>query len=373
MNIAWVIVVFLFIFLAQGMINKKWGLKGISYHRYFEQSSVFEGEKVVMVYEIMNRKILPIAWLRLETMIHSNLLNEDMVKIDEKGPVYHSTLFSLRPYQKITRKIHFVGRKRGYYPLQNVSVTVGDPMGFNEVFDSITAQTAITVYPKLMPMEEIPLPSHSWLGEITVKRWIIEDPFLHAGVREYQQGDPFHSINWKATARTHSFQINKKDYTADHHLLIYVNFDVNDDIRLPMEKLDLFEKTLSYAATLASYTINHGVATGFGCNGFFVEPFVNSNALVKPSVRIEPSSDGQQAEFILDIIAKVKMDRSRSFQAFLQEDIDRGLTNSDIIIFAYKITEKVERQMEKLEQLGNAVQVVTVADEERKAEVENAG
>jgi uncharacterized protein (DUF58 family) len=170
MNIAWVIVVFLFIFLAQGLINKKWGLKGIAYHRYFKQSSVFEGEKVVMVYEIMNRKILPVAWLRLETMIHSNLLNEDMVKIEEEGPVYHSTLFSLRPYQKITRRHHFIGRKRGYYPLQNVSVTVGDPMGFHEVFDSITAQTAVTVYPKLMPMEEIPLPSHSWLGEITVKR-----------------------------------------------------------------------------------------------------------------------------------------------------------------------------------------------------------
>jgi hypothetical protein len=151
-----------------------------------------------------------------------------------------------------------------------------------------------------------------------------------------------------------------------------VNFDVNDDIRLPMEKLDLFEKALSYAATLASYTINHGVATGFGCNGYFVEPFVNSIALVKPSVRIEPSSDGQQAEFILDTIAKVKMDRSRNFQAFLQEDVESGLTNTDIIIFANTITVKVEQQIEKLEQLGNAVQVVTLGDEARKAEMENA-
>jgi len=373
MNIAWIIVVFVFIFLAQGMINRKWGLKGISYHRYFEQTSVFEGEKVVMVYEIMNRKVLPVAWLRLETTIHSNLLNEETVEAEDEGPVSHSTLFSLWPYQKITRRHHFVGRKRGYYPLQNVSITVGDAMGFGEVFDSFTAQTAITVYPKLVPMEEIPLPSHSWLGEITVKRWIMEDPFLHAGIREYKIGDPFNSINWKATARTQSFQINKKDYTADHHLLIYVDFDINEDIRLPMEKLYIFEKALSYAATLASYTINHGVATGFGCNGYFVRPFVKANELVKPSVRIEPSSDGQQAEFILDAIAKVKMDRSRNFSAFLQEDIDDELTNSDIIIFAYKTSEKVELQIEKLEQLGNSVKVVTLAHEERKAVVENAG
>ncbi|WP_160719628.1 DUF58 domain-containing protein [Bacillus sp. USDA818B3_A] len=373
MNIAWFIVVFLFIFLIQGFINRKWGLKGISYQRYLKQTSVSEGEKVVMVYEIMNRKLLPVPWLRLETMIHSNLLSEESVKFEEEGPVYHSTLFSLWPYQKITRKILLIGRKRGYYLLPSVSVTAGDAMGFGGVFDSFASQTALTVYPKLVPMEEIPLPSHSWLGEMTVKRWIIEDPFLHAGVREYQQGDSFNSINWKATARTHSFQINKKDYTADHHLLIYVSFDINEDVRLPMEKLDLFEKALSYAATLASYTINQGVATGFGCNGYYVEPFVNSISLVKPSVRIEPSSDGQQVEFILDAIAKVKMDRSRNFPAFLQEDINGELTNTDIIIFAYKITEKVELQIDKLEQLGNAVKVVILADEVKKAEVENAG
>lgn len=366
------IIVLFLIFFIQGIVNKKWGLKGIYYHRYFEQKSIFEDEKIVMVDEIMNRKILPVPWLRLETQMDPNLISEESIATENKRVVFHRTMFSLMPYQKITRRHHLVGKKRGFYELKNVSVTTGDAMGYGEVFDSISANTAMTVYPKMVPIQDIPLPSHSWLGDITVKRWIIEDPFLHSGIREYQQGDPLNAINWKATARTQDLQINKKDYTADHHLLIYVNFDVNEDIRLPMEQLDVIERALSYAASIANYTIKQGVATGFGCNGYYVEPFVNSLARKKPSIRIEPANSGQQVEYILDAIAKAKLDRSRNFRAFLQEDIDRKLTKTDIVIFTYQLTAQVENKIKKLEQLGNAVEVVTLHHEAGKEAEQDA-
>ncbi|SER81463.1 Protein of unknown function DUF58 [Gracilibacillus ureilyticus] len=359
MNIAWVIVVLLLIIVVQGMIYNKWGLKGITYKREFKQKTVFQGEVVEMVDQIANRKLLPIPWIRLESKISRYLANtSDQKENQEIEEVFHRTLFSLLPYQKITRRHQLTATKRGYYPLDTVSVTTGDAIGFSESFDSIEAATAVTVYPSIIPVDEIPLPSHSWLGDITVKRWIIEDPFLHAGVREYQAGDPLNSINWKATARSQTMQINKKDYTADHHLMIYVNFDTNEDIRLPIEKPELMETALSYAASLAAYTLERGVATGFGCNGYFVEPFTNTLERIKPSVRTEPSNSGSQLDYILDTIAKVKMDRSRNFRAFLEEDLEQGMSDTDIIIFTSQLSERVEIKIRQLEQLGNAVEVV---------------
>ncbi|QGH34075.1 DUF58 domain-containing protein [Gracilibacillus salitolerans] len=367
MNIAWVIVVLLIIIFLQGMLFSKLGLKGITYKRAFKQDMVFEGETIEMVDEIANKKLLPIPWIRLESKMSPYLITQtEREKQQKEGEMFHRTLFSLLPYQKITRRHQLIGTKRGYYPLNTVSVTTGDGVGFGEVFDSFEASTAVTVYPKLVPIDDIPLPSHSWLGDITVKRWIVEDPFLQAGIREYQQGDPLHSINWKATARTQSLQINKKDYTADHHLMIYVNFDTDEDIRMPIQQPDVIEKGLSYAASLANYAIEQGISTGFGCNGYFVEPFTNTTDRIKPSVRVEPSSSGQQVAYILDAIAKVKMDRSRNFRAFLQEDIDQGLTKTDIIIFAVKLTKKIEKQMAHLESLGNAVEVVVIGEEQEK-------
>ncbi|MGP4040707.1 DUF58 domain-containing protein [Gracilibacillus sp. D59] len=367
MNIAWVIVVLLIIIILQGLLFNKLGLKGITYKRAFKQDNVFEGETIEMVDEIANKKLLPIPWIRLESKMSPYLISQsEREKQQKEGEMFHRTLFSLLPYQKITRRHQLIGTKRGYYPLNTVSVTTGDSVGFSEVFDSFEASTSVTVYPKLVPMEDIPLPSHSWLGDITVKRWIVEDPFLQAGIREYQQGDSLNSINWKATARTQSLQINKKDFTADHHLMIYVNFDTNEDIRMPIEQPDVIEKGLSYAASLANYAIEQGISTGFGCNGYFVEPFTNTTDRIKPSVRVEPSNSGQQTAYIFDAIAKVKMDRSRNFRAFLQEDIDQGLTKTDIIIFAVKVTEKMEKQIAQLESLGNAVEVVTIGEEQEK-------
>ncbi|UOQ48285.1 DUF58 domain-containing protein [Gracilibacillus caseinilyticus] len=363
MNIAWLIVVLLAVILLQGTLYRRWGLKGISYRRKFIQDAVFEGETIDMVDEIANKKLLPIPWIRLESKMSPNLLTQsEQNNKQQEGEMFHRTLFSLLPYQKITRKHRLTAMKRGYYPLQTVSVTTGDAVGFGEVFDSFNAHTAVTVYPQIVALDDIPLPSHSWLGDITVKRWIVEDPFLQAGIREYQQGDPLNSINWKATARSQQLQINKKDFTADHHLLIYVNFDIHEDIRMPIERPDTIEKGLAYAASLASYAIEQGISTGFGCNGYYVEPFVNSTDRIKPSVRIVPSSSGQQTGYILDAIAKVKMDRSRNFRGFLQEDIDQGVTQSDIIIFTYVVTEKMENQIAQLESLGNAVEVVTLGN-----------
>jgi uncharacterized protein (DUF58 family) len=369
MNLAWLIVILLLVIFGQGIMYSKWGLKGISYTRDFTKKTVYEGDTIEMVDQIENKKLLPIPWIRLESKMSAHLLNEEAN--ENGGEIFHRSLFSLLPYQKITRTHQLLAAKRGYYPLEIVSVTTGDTVGFTEVFDSIQASTALTVYPKIISLDDIPLPSHSWLGDLIVKRWIIEDPFITAGVREYQNGDPLNQINWKATARSQTLQINQKDYTADHNLMIYVNFDTNEDIRLPIEDESLIEKGLSYAASLAAYTIKEGVPTGFGCNGYFVEPFTNVLERIKSSVRVEPSSSTQQVDYILDTIAKLKIDRSRNFRAFLDEDIQSERTDTDYIIFTPKLTETMQTKIAILEQNGNAVEVVLL-DAEREEGVSHA-
>ena len=59
MNIAWFIVITFIIMGIQGYIYNKWGLSRIQYTRSFNEKAVFEGEKVEMIDEISNRKLLP--------------------------------------------------------------------------------------------------------------------------------------------------------------------------------------------------------------------------------------------------------------------------------------------------------------------------
>ena len=178
----------------------------------------------------------PVPWLRLESKISANLQFEKKSQLDNEidSGDYHRTLFSLMPYQKVRRRQSLTCTKRGYYRFETVSLTTGDAFGISDSFKSVQSAAEITVYPQLVAMEDIPLPAHSWLGDMIVRRWIIEDPFLVSGVRDYSYGDSMNSINWKATARTNRMQVSKKDFSADHNLMIYINFNQTTDIWMPI-------------------------------------------------------------------------------------------------------------------------------------------
>jgi len=365
MSIPWFIIITVAIIFGQSYIYSKWGLSRILYKRTFSKSIVFEGEEIEMVDEISNKKLLPIPWLRLESKIHASLKFRKISNQDNEidSEEFHRTLFSLMPYQKVKRRQKLTCTQRGYFQFKTVSMTTGDAFGFGSSFESKQAKAELTVYPKLAPLDEIPLPSHSWLGDITVKRWIIEDPFVIAGVRDYSYGDPMNTINWKATARTNSLQVSKRDYTADHHLLIYLNFDETEDIWLPVKDLELFEQGISYAASLAQYTLSQGISTGFGCNAYLVEPFQNSTDPIKQPIRIQPSNGTHQLTYILDTMAKLRLDRSMSFNHFLLEDINRQMQNTDILLITTILTEKMEENIRILEENGNSVEIVWLQKE----------
>ncbi|WP_088105560.1 DUF58 domain-containing protein [Halalkalibacter urbisdiaboli] len=357
MNIAWVIFVTFLIVGIQGYIYNKWGLTRIFYTRSFNEKAVHEGEQVEMIDEIVNKKLLPVPWLRLESKIHTHLKFRKEAVTDNEidGDDFHRTLFSLMPYQKIKRRQKLTCMKRGYYRYEEVSLSTGDIFGFGSTFRSVPSSAEITVYPKITSLNEIPLPAHSWLGDIVVRRWIIDDPFLISGVRDYSYGDPLNAVNWKATARTNRLQVSQKDFTADHHLMLYVNFNQTEDIWLPIVNKEQVELAISYAASIAQYAINKGVPTGFGCNSYL-------NEMKKESIRIPPENSRQQLMYVLETMAKLKMGTSMSFPFFLQEDIDRGLVGADILIITSIVTEKMNDHIRSLEAQGNAIEILNLEE-----------
>lgn len=351
MNIPLLLFVALILLFLQGMVVVKWGLSKIEYSRKFSQSVAFEGEMIEMIDEIANRKLLPVPWLRLESKIDENLVF-NQIEGTNRGDM-HLTLFSLMPFQKIKRRQKVTCAKRGYYGLETVSISTGDAVGFGETFQTFRSVTNLTVYPKIIDMEEIPLPSQSWLGDIITKRWIIEDPFVMSGIREYTTGDPMHTVNWKATARTGSLQVSKKDFTADHHLMIYLNFDQTEDKWLPIINEEILERGLSYAASIAHHTLSQGIPTGFGCNSYLV-----TSDDKKKSIKLYPATGKVQLNVLLEYMGKAAMANSSSFYEFLEEDVENRLEQTDILLITSTVTEKMQDQINLLERRGNKIEVL---------------
>ena len=67
-----------------------------------------------------------------------------------------------------------------------------------------------------------------------MRRWIVDDPFMLAGVREYQYGDSMRDVNWKATAKTGNLQVNQRDFTADRRLMVYLNVEDHEKMSITL-------------------------------------------------------------------------------------------------------------------------------------------
>ncbi|BAM47792.1 DUF58 domain-containing protein [Amphibacillus xylanus] len=363
MNIAWLIALLIISIFGQGYIYSKWGLNKISYKRQFDQSSVFVGQKVILVDEVVNKKLLPLPWVRLESKMDYSIKTIGESQFDSSDLDVHRTLLSLLPYQKLTRRHHLICTKRGVFELDTIALTLGDVFGFIEQFRSFETDAKIIVYPQILRKDDLTIPSQIFLGEQTVKRWIIEDPFISVGTRDYLIGDNIKQINWKASARTKNIQVKVNDHTADREVVILVNADQSEDIWLPISNLELFEKTLSYAATVAHYLESNGEAYSFSTNAVDKRKAHESN---RSFVKVEANSGTAHFYHLLTQIAYLIPKRSRHIKYLLDEYVQLQSKRADILLITPIITNEILEKVNQLRAAGHSVVIdhVTIEAQE---------
>lgn len=333
-----------------GWVYQRFALRKVSYARYFSEQRVFQGEQVEMIEEIANAKLLPLPWLRLESIITSGLIfgSQDNFGISA-GDIYqnHVSLFYLRPYRRIKRRHLVECSRRGFFRLESVTLTTGDLIGLGRSTLTIPVHLELMVYPALLSYDELPLPVHSWLGELTVKRWVIPDPFVKAGTREYMAGDPLNLVNWKATARTGTLQVHKQDYTADTRLIICVNVEDSDAMWRSATDPARIERALSYAATVAEYATRHGMEVGLLMNGA-----LEGSSMKEPVVLEQAGS----LEDILSLLARLNLERSVPMSRLLELELTQGSRDNDYLIISCHRGPELEQAAARLAWNGNGVE-----------------
>jgi hypothetical protein len=79
----------------------------------------------------------------------------------------------------------------------------------------------LLVYPKILPLEDIGIPSRHPFGDLRVKRHLFEDPVLVMTTREYVNGDPLKYIHWKSTARLQKLQSRVFEHTTTIDMALF--------------------------------------------------------------------------------------------------------------------------------------------------------
>ena len=341
------------ILLLESYITMKFGLSRVSIERSFDTLHANFGQSIHMIEKISNRKLIPVPWLKVESRIDDGLqfgLQEDLNILQGE---FHISVFRMLPYTRIIRTHTVICRERGYYHLKTAALTARSITGSVSALKDETTDAQLYVYPRTLTLPEMNLPSHSWQGDRVVRRWILEDPFIRAGVREYTSSDPMKNINWKASARFGTLQVNQYDPTAQHKLMILLNVDTKANQWTTTDEPERVEYGISIAATVLEYALKNIIEAGFGSNGFLKE-------MEKNPIRIEPATGKHHQTVLLENLARLVVLRSISFNTLLDRELERNPNQMDYLFITAVIDQDTEDRIHRLRSKGNAVEIFKI-------------
>lgn len=164
--------------------------------------------------------------------------------------------------QKVVIVNEFTPTARGVYSFGNARVYIQGPTQlFKRRFQSETAED-VAVYPSVLQMRKFELAAramnHQALGIKKMRR--IGHSYEFEQIRNYQKGDEFRSINWKATGRAGELQVNQ--YQDEKSQPIYTLIDKSRNMRLPFNGLTLLDYAINTGLVLANLNLVKGDKAG---------------------------------------------------------------------------------------------------------------
>jgi uncharacterized protein (DUF58 family) len=188
-----------------------------------------------------------------------------------------------------------------------------------------------------------------------VRRWIMPDPMLVNGIREYRSGDSRKDVHWAATARTGRLQVKTHDYTVSPKVLLCLNTQINDRVYVSMEprEIDFLENGVNIAAALAAWCCDNGIDAGLCCNG-------EDQSSPEDAIFVAPGGGEAKLNEILEALAVLKIKMRVGFHATLDSLLAAGLTDTDVVVISAYWSESLESRAEALRKAGNSVTWVKI-------------
>jgi uncharacterized protein (DUF58 family) len=248
----------------------------------------FTGEKIPVSLRLSNRSWLPMPWLMFE----------ERVPLDLKDTLDYRYVLSIGSRATVRHEYTLACKRRGYYPVGPIVLSTGDLFGFAEAAWQEKEPTHVTVYPQVVGLHELGLPSRSPFGVLASRQRIFEDPNRMSGVREYISGDSQRRIHWKASAHENTLLVKK--FQPAIALNVAVVLDLDKNAYPTSGAISASEWAIIIAASLASYVTGQRQPVGLLSNGV--------DSVTNTPVRPIPTRQGQNHLMaILTALARIQM------------------------------------------------------------------
>jgi uncharacterized protein (DUF58 family) len=216
---------------------------------------VFLGEKVKIDLRVQNKGWLPLPWLELR----------DTLPVALAGPYSFRMVTNLVAHADSNFEYFVEARKRGYYPIGPLSISTGDIFGVNESLSAESRAEYLVVYPKIIPITSIQIPSYSPQGTLRHVLPLFEDPTRVFGKRGYISGDSLRRIDWKSSASAGQLQVRLFEPSIALETFVILNLNAGDYHY--RSHIDAAELAIVIAASISNWIVDKKQMVGMMVNG----------------------------------------------------------------------------------------------------------
>lgn len=283
-------------------------LSHLAVERTLMKTEYNAGESMTVDIIIRRKSAFPLLFLVVEDGLSDQLLFSQ-----ERN---QAKTFLFPGFQKkINWKYEVAHLPRGEHYLHAVRVKTGDPLGLIEKEKYVHVENKILVYPAYQEFIYRPRESHYDQGMTASKERVQRDTSMAIGIREYQPGDRFSWINWKATAKRNDIMTKEFEQRQSHD--VYILMDCAPDAR--------FEAIVSFSASLIRAILQKGAQVGF-----------LSSSAERVSVPIRGGEYQQQQLFYH--LAKVKDNSPVPIERVLEAESTLLQKSNNLLIVTAQIT-----------------------------------
>lgn len=216
-----------------GLLQSKWAqtaLQRLKVDVELDQLLVQPGESVKLRTTVANYSKLPVLFVRLQ--VHLPLqakiaaepawIREHCTETLQRRHVEER--FSLFGLRSSTRTTDFAVSARGEYRIGSFRLSTGDLLGFRESSRDGTGQSLVVMPDRAADRQALSAVG-GFLGDRSVRRFIMEDPVLTVGFRDYTGSEPMKAISWTRSAVAGKLQVKQFDHTAEQTVMVLLNVE----------------------------------------------------------------------------------------------------------------------------------------------------
>ncbi len=252
----------------------------------------FPGDEVTVELSVENCGWLPAPWIEVR----------DSLPVELASPPFQRAVFGLGPHSRERLRYLLTCRQRGYYAIGPLTLRAGDLFGIHAPLLRDAPTDAMIVYPRVVSLDRLGLPTHSPLAVLQARAPLFEDPARIRGVRPYQLGDSPRRIHWPATAGAGQLLVKQYEPAIARETLICLDLDLE---AYPVrQRYDAPELAVITAASAANHSIvREGLPAGLAAVAW--DPLTERQT----HFSLAPRRERAQLMAILEILARVRLTR----------------------------------------------------------------